>query len=107
MFYPQFSTIEFSNKMHYVTGFLKKNSSLKYFPWGIFIFDRITFLLFLLFSSSSQTHFFPGRIIIDGANLTISNVTMEDEGIYSCSAHTALDSIADMTQVTVLGKCTN
>ncbi|XP_060258868.1 neural cell adhesion molecule L1-like protein isoform X4 [Ovis aries] len=43
-----------------------------------------------------------GRIIIDGANLTISNVTMEDEGIYSCSAHTALDSIADMTQVTVL-----
>uniref|UniRef100_A0A8C2Y1G5 Neural cell adhesion molecule L1-like protein n=1 Tax=Capra hircus TaxID=9925 RepID=A0A8C2Y1G5_CAPHI len=48
------------------------------------------------------THFFPGRIIIDGANLTISNVTMEDEGIYSCSAHTALDSIADMTQVTVL-----
>uniref|UniRef100_A0A3Q1ME84 Neural cell adhesion molecule L1-like protein n=2 Tax=Bos TaxID=9903 RepID=A0A3Q1ME84_BOVIN len=43
-----------------------------------------------------------GRIIIDGANLTISNVTMEDEGIYSCSAHTALDSVADMTQVTVL-----
>uniref|UniRef100_A0A8C2S571 Neural cell adhesion molecule L1-like protein n=1 Tax=Capra hircus TaxID=9925 RepID=A0A8C2S571_CAPHI len=51
---------------------------------------------------SQRTHFFPGRIIIDGANLTISNVTMEDEGIYSCSAHTALDSIADMTQVTVL-----
>uniref|UniRef100_A0A8C7AEN9 Neural cell adhesion molecule L1-like protein n=1 Tax=Neovison vison TaxID=452646 RepID=A0A8C7AEN9_NEOVI len=43
-----------------------------------------------------------GRIIIDGANLTISNVTSEDQGIYSCSAHTALDSVTDVTQVTVL-----
>ncbi|XP_012502314.1 PREDICTED: neural cell adhesion molecule L1-like protein [Propithecus coquereli] len=43
-----------------------------------------------------------GRIIIDGANLTISNVTLEDQGIYSCLAQTALDSIADITQVTVL-----
>ncbi|XP_063458783.1 neural cell adhesion molecule L1-like protein isoform X4 [Pan paniscus] len=43
-----------------------------------------------------------GRIIIDGANLTISNVTLEDQGIYCCSAHTALDSAADITQVTVL-----
>ncbi|KAB1264443.1 Neural cell adhesion molecule L1-like protein [Camelus dromedarius] len=43
-----------------------------------------------------------GRIIIDGANLTISNVTLEDQGVYSCSAHTALDSTAEMTQVTVL-----
>ncbi|XP_069329927.1 neural cell adhesion molecule L1-like protein isoform X1 [Eulemur rufifrons] len=42
------------------------------------------------------------RIIIDGANLTISNVTLEDQGIYSCLAQTALDSIADITQVTVL-----
>ncbi|KAJ8788176.1 hypothetical protein J1605_005475 [Eschrichtius robustus] len=41
-------------------------------------------------------------IIIDGANLTISNVTVEDQGVYSCSAHTALDSTAAMTQVTVL-----
>ncbi|XP_003894227.2 neural cell adhesion molecule L1-like protein isoform X3 [Papio anubis] len=43
-----------------------------------------------------------GRIIIDGANLTISNVTLEDQGIYCCSALTALDSAADITQVTVL-----
>ncbi|XP_058419589.1 neural cell adhesion molecule L1-like protein isoform X2 [Diceros bicornis minor] len=43
-----------------------------------------------------------GRIIIDGANLTISNVTLEDKGIYSCSAQTALDSVADITQVTIL-----
>uniref|UniRef100_A0A8D1XZD4 Neural cell adhesion molecule L1-like protein n=1 Tax=Sus scrofa TaxID=9823 RepID=A0A8D1XZD4_PIG len=43
-----------------------------------------------------------GRIIIDGANLTIANVTLEDQGIYSCLAHTSLDSTADMTQVTVL-----
>ncbi|XP_047390608.1 neural cell adhesion molecule L1-like protein isoform X2 [Sciurus carolinensis] len=43
-----------------------------------------------------------GRIIIDGANLTISNVTLEDQGNYSCSAQTALDSVAEMTQVTVL-----
>ncbi|XP_063116338.1 neural cell adhesion molecule L1-like protein isoform X2 [Cavia porcellus] len=43
-----------------------------------------------------------GRIVIDGANLTISNVTLEDHGIYSCLAHTALDSIAEITQVTVL-----
>ncbi|XP_077626284.1 neural cell adhesion molecule L1-like protein isoform X2 [Crocuta crocuta] len=43
-----------------------------------------------------------GRIIIDGANLTISNVTSEDQGIYSCSAQTALDSVADVTQVTIL-----
>ncbi|XP_030884371.1 neural cell adhesion molecule L1-like protein [Leptonychotes weddellii] len=46
-----------------------------------------------------------GRIIIDGANLTISNVTLEDQGIYSCSAQTALDSVTDVTQVTVLGIC--
>ncbi|XP_046524583.1 neural cell adhesion molecule L1-like protein isoform X2 [Equus quagga] len=43
-----------------------------------------------------------GRIIIDGANLTISNVTLEDKGIYSCSAQTALDRVADITQVTIL-----
>ncbi|KAM9592702.1 neural cell adhesion molecule L1-like protein isoform 2-T2 [Trichechus inunguis] len=43
-----------------------------------------------------------GRIIIDGANLTISNVTLEDQGVYVCLAQTALDSTADITQVTVL-----
>ncbi|XP_019284007.1 neural cell adhesion molecule L1-like protein isoform X1 [Panthera pardus] len=43
-----------------------------------------------------------GRIIIDGPNLTISNVTSEDQGIYSCSAQTALDSVADVTHVTIL-----
>ncbi|XP_037656428.1 neural cell adhesion molecule L1-like protein isoform X3 [Choloepus didactylus] len=43
-----------------------------------------------------------GRVIIDGANLTIVNVTLEDQGIYSCLAQTALDSTADKTQVTVL-----
>ncbi|ELW67542.1 Neural cell adhesion molecule L1-like protein [Tupaia chinensis] len=43
-----------------------------------------------------------GRIMIDGANLTISNITLEDQGIYTCLAQTALDSIADITQVTVL-----
>ncbi|XP_008587863.1 PREDICTED: neural cell adhesion molecule L1-like protein [Galeopterus variegatus] len=43
-----------------------------------------------------------GRIIIDGTNLTISNVTLEDRGVYSCTALTALDSAADVTQVTVL-----
>uniref|UniRef100_A0A2K5CXR7 Neural cell adhesion molecule L1 n=1 Tax=Aotus nancymaae TaxID=37293 RepID=A0A2K5CXR7_AOTNA len=43
-----------------------------------------------------------GRIIIDGANLTISNISLEDQGIYCCSAHTDLDSAADITQVTVL-----
>uniref|UniRef100_G3U3P5 Neural cell adhesion molecule L1-like protein n=1 Tax=Loxodonta africana TaxID=9785 RepID=G3U3P5_LOXAF len=42
------------------------------------------------------------RIIIDGANLTIANVTLEDQGVYSCLAQTALDSTADITQVTVL-----
>ncbi|XP_057363255.1 neural cell adhesion molecule L1-like protein isoform X5 [Manis pentadactyla] len=42
------------------------------------------------------------RIITDGANLTISNITLEDQGIYSCSAQTALDSVMDTTQVTVL-----
>uniref|UniRef100_A0A8C8U502 Neural cell adhesion molecule L1-like protein n=1 Tax=Peromyscus maniculatus bairdii TaxID=230844 RepID=A0A8C8U502_PERMB len=44
-----------------------------------------------------------GRIVIDGANLTISNISVEDQGIYSCSAQTALDSISEKTQVTVLG----
>ncbi|XP_004629579.1 neural cell adhesion molecule L1-like protein isoform X1 [Octodon degus] len=43
-----------------------------------------------------------GRIVIDGANLTISNVTLEDQGIYSCLAQTALDSMAEITEVTVL-----
>lgn len=42
------------------------------------------------------------RVVIDGAHLTISNVTAEDQGLYSCSAHTALDSAADGTRVTVL-----
>ncbi|XP_006868719.1 PREDICTED: neural cell adhesion molecule L1-like protein-like isoform X3 [Chrysochloris asiatica] len=43
-----------------------------------------------------------GRIIIDGANLTIANVTLEDQGVYGCLAQTTLDSAADVTQVTVL-----
>lgn len=45
------------------------------------------------------------RVLIDGANLTITNVTLEDEGTYSCWAHTTLDSASDATQVTVLGGC--
>ncbi|XP_057625440.1 neural cell adhesion molecule L1-like protein isoform X3 [Chionomys nivalis] len=44
-----------------------------------------------------------GRILIDGANLTISNISVEDQGIYSCSAQTALDSVSEKTHVTVLG----
>nr|XP_048294440.1 neural cell adhesion molecule L1-like protein isoform X3 [Myodes glareolus] len=44
-----------------------------------------------------------GRILIDGANLTIVNISVEDQGIYSCSAQTALDSISEKTRVTVLG----
>ncbi|XP_075406843.1 neural cell adhesion molecule L1-like protein [Tenrec ecaudatus] len=43
-----------------------------------------------------------GRIMIDGANLTIHNVTLEDQGAYACLAHTSLDSTADIAQVTVL-----
>ncbi|XP_069875079.1 neural cell adhesion molecule L1-like protein isoform X1 [Dipodomys merriami] len=43
-----------------------------------------------------------GRIVIDGANLTISNVTLDDQGLYSCTAQTALDSAIEVTQVTVL-----
>ncbi|XP_006770556.2 PREDICTED: neural cell adhesion molecule L1-like protein isoform X8 [Myotis davidii] len=43
-----------------------------------------------------------GRILIDGAHLTISNLTLEDQGVYTCSAHTALDSAANETHVTVL-----
>lgn len=45
------------------------------------------------------------RVLIDGANLTITHVTLEDEGTYSCWAHTALDSASDATRVTVLGGC--
>ncbi|XP_029334663.1 neural cell adhesion molecule L1-like protein isoform X1 [Mus caroli] len=44
-----------------------------------------------------------GRIVIDGAYLTISNITAEDQGVYSCSAQTSLDSTSEKTQVTVLG----
>ncbi|XP_075839440.1 neural cell adhesion molecule L1-like protein isoform X3 [Microtus pennsylvanicus] len=44
-----------------------------------------------------------GRILIDGANLTISNISVEDQGIYSCSAQTSLDSVSEKTHVTVLG----
>ncbi|XP_051010962.1 neural cell adhesion molecule L1-like protein isoform X3 [Acomys russatus] len=43
------------------------------------------------------------RIVIDGANLTIYNISAEDQGIYSCSAQTTLDSTSEETQVTVLG----
>lgn len=46
----------------------------------------------------------PCRILIDGAHLTISNLTLEDQGVYTCSAHTALDSAANETRVTVLGE---
>lgn len=41
---------------------------------------------------------------MDGANLTVSNVTEEDEGVYVCSAQTALDSVTEETRVTVLGE---
>lgn len=47
----------------------------------------------------------PCRITVDGANLTVSNVTEEDEGVYVCSAQTALDSVTEETRVTVLGEC--
>ncbi|XP_039692758.1 neural cell adhesion molecule L1-like protein [Pteropus medius] len=43
-----------------------------------------------------------GRVTVDGANLTVSNVTVEDEGVYACSAQTALDSVTEETRVTVL-----
>ncbi|KAM5234695.1 neural cell adhesion molecule L1-like protein isoform 2-T14 [Hipposideros larvatus] len=43
-----------------------------------------------------------GRVSIDGANLTISAVTLGDQGTYACSAQTELDSITNVTQVTVL-----
>ncbi|XP_054990879.1 neural cell adhesion molecule L1-like protein isoform X1 [Sorex araneus] len=43
-----------------------------------------------------------GRVLVAGANLTITNVTLADEGTYSCWAHTALDSASDSTRVTVL-----
>ncbi|XP_006890730.1 PREDICTED: neural cell adhesion molecule L1-like protein-like [Elephantulus edwardii] len=43
-----------------------------------------------------------GRMIIDGPNLTIWNVTLEDQGVYSCVAHTALDHTTDRIHVTVL-----
>lgn len=43
-----------------------------------------------------------GRVTIDGAHLTVSNVTLEDQGVYSCSAHTALDSVTAATHVIVL-----
>ncbi|KAG8516838.1 Neural cell adhesion molecule L1-like protein, partial [Galemys pyrenaicus] len=42
------------------------------------------------------------RILIDGATLTVSNVTLQDQGAYSCSALTALDSAVDVTEVTVM-----
>ncbi|XP_011382147.1 neural cell adhesion molecule L1-like protein [Pteropus vampyrus] len=41
-------------------------------------------------------------VTVDGANLTVSNVTVEDEGVYACSAQTALDSVTEETRVTVL-----
>lgn len=43
-----------------------------------------------------------GRLVIEGVTLTIFNVTLEDQGVYACSAHTDLDSTEDKTQVTIL-----
>lgn len=51
------------------------------------------------------TRLVPRRITVDGANLTVSNVTAEDAGVYACSAQTALDSVTEETRVTVLGEC--
>lgn len=55
--------------------------------------------------SGLVTRLVPRRITVDGANLTVSNVTAEDAGVYACSAQTALDSVTEETQVTVLGEC--
>lgn len=68
--------------------------------------ERNVFLLLDRFSPTSVLFAVPhpNRILIDGANLTISNISVEDQGIYSCSAQTALDSISEKTHVTVLGK---
>ncbi|XP_019511054.1 PREDICTED: neural cell adhesion molecule L1-like protein [Hipposideros armiger] len=76
-------------------------SSLDGFRWGMCILERlrsscVCCLTFLTYRAS------PCRVSIDGANLTISAVTLGDQGTYACSAQTELDSITNVTQVTVL-----
>lgn len=63
------------------------------------------FLLFVLFHSP-HPYASPCRVTIDGASLTISAVTLDDQGIYACSAQTELDNVTAVTQVTILGECT-
>lgn len=59
------------------------------------------FLPFVLFHPP-HPHASPCRVIIDGASVTISAVTPEDQGIYACSAQTELDNVTAVTQVTIL-----
>lgn len=44
------------------------------------------------------------RIVMDMDTLFISNVMLEDQGVYTCVASTSLDSVTAKTRLIVLGK---
>lgn len=46
----------------------------------------------------------PCRIILDRDTLFISSVLLEDQGVYTCVASTALDTAEAEAQLIVLGK---
>lgn len=48
--------------------------------------------------------FCPCRIILDRDTLFISSVLLEDQGVYTCVASTALDAAEAEAQLIVLGK---
>uniref|UniRef100_A0A8C5X8B8 Neural cell adhesion molecule L1-like protein n=1 Tax=Malurus cyaneus samueli TaxID=2593467 RepID=A0A8C5X8B8_9PASS len=64
----------------------------------------VLFILQIFLSFFDFIYFWPCRIVVDRDTLFIGTVLLEDQGVYSCVASTALDTATAEAQLIVLGK---